>query len=119
MDLLCDTYLGKVNGGMTGKEIKAIWTEYEDNQTLEAKFVHDVDKLELLLQMLEYERSREGKLDLGEFAWVAEKIECVEVKQWTDDLMREREAFWHSVRLEPGPGSISTEQGSADAKHML
>jgi putative hydrolases of HD superfamily len=94
MDYFTDNLLGKVNGGMTGKELKDIWREYEDGDTLESKFVHDVDKIELVLQMLEYEKARNGKLDLGEFSWVASRIQLPEVRAWSDEVMREREEFW-------------------------
>lgn len=39
-----------------GPRIKALWHEYEENATAEAKFVKDLDKLELGLQAAEYER---------------------------------------------------------------
>jgi putative hydrolase of HD superfamily len=94
MDYFTNSLLGRVNGGMTGKEIRDVWQEYEDNETMNAKFVHDVDKIELILQMVEYERTHETKLDLGEFTWVATRIELAEVKAWSDDLMMERELFW-------------------------
>jgi putative hydrolase of HD superfamily len=32
------------------------WPEYKDSETLESKFVHDVEKIELVLQMVEYVR---------------------------------------------------------------
>ncbi|OBT45587.1 hypothetical protein VE00_03507 [Pseudogymnoascus sp. WSF 3629] len=94
MDYFVNGLLGRVNGGMTGKDIKAIWQEYEDSVTLESQFVHDVDKIELILQMFEYEKSKQGKLDLGEFTWVATKIKMPEVKAWSDAVMKEREEFW-------------------------
>ncbi|KFZ00890.1 hypothetical protein V501_10372 [Pseudogymnoascus sp. VKM F-4519 (FW-2642)] len=94
MDYFVNGLLGKVNGGMTGKDIMAIWQEYEDSVTLESQFVHDVDKIELILQMFEYEKSKQGKLDLGEFTWVATKIKMPEVKAWSDAVMKEREEFW-------------------------
>ncbi|EHK96544.1 HD-domain/PDEase-like protein [Glarea lozoyensis ATCC 20868] len=94
MDYFTNSLLGRVNGGMTGKQIRDVWQEYEDNETMNAKFVHDVDKIELILQMVEYERVHETKLDLGEFTWVATRIELAEVKAWSDDLMEEREVFW-------------------------
>lgn len=97
MDYFTQGLLGRVHGGMTGKEIKDIWREYEDSETLESKFVHDVDKIELVIQMVEYERAHERKLDLGEFSWVSSKIVLPEVKEWSDELMREREAFWGNV----------------------
>lgn len=96
MDYLMTKLLGKTNGTLNEAQgIREIWQEYEDSQTLEAKFVHDVDKVELLLQMIEYERSREGgTLDLGEFVSVARKIQLEEVKTWSDEILQERDAFW-------------------------
>jgi putative hydrolases of HD superfamily len=70
MDYFTNSLLGKVNGGITGKEINDIWREYEDSETLESKFVHDVDKINLVLQIVDYERAHEHKLDLGDFSWV-------------------------------------------------
>ncbi|KAK3934647.1 HD domain-containing protein [Diplogelasinospora grovesii] len=95
MDYITQRLLGKVNGSVTGAEISAIWQEYEDSQTLESHFVHDIDKMELLLQMVEYEKRGGGKLDLGEFAYVATKIVLDEVKSWADEILAEREAFWN------------------------
>ncbi|CRK14040.1 hypothetical protein BN1708_017217, partial [Verticillium longisporum] len=69
MDHITDGLLGGVYGGLPGREIRAIWQEYEDAQTIDSLFVHDVDKMELLLQMVEYERRGEGRVDLGEFAY--------------------------------------------------
>lgn len=97
MDYFTKALLGKVNGGLTGAEIKEIWQEYEDSKTLESHFVHDVDKIELLLQMVEYERIHERKLDLGEFSWVSARIVLPEVKGWSNSVMKEREEFWAGV----------------------
>jgi len=94
MDYFTSSLLGRVNGGLTGKELREIWQEYEDSKTLESKFVHDVDKLELILQMIEYERVHEHKLDLGEFSWVSSRIELPEVKAWSNEVLKEREEFW-------------------------
>lgn len=94
MDYFVGSLLGKVNGGITGKEIKDIWREYEDGETLDSKFVHDVDKIELILQMVEYERVHNHKLDLGEFSWVATRIVLDEVKEWANEVLKEREGFW-------------------------
>ena len=94
MDYLTKTLLGRVNGGLTAEGIRSIWQEYEDGKTKESIFVHDVDKLELLLQMVEYERANEHRLDLGEFSWVASRIELDEMKIWSDEILKEREVFW-------------------------
>ena len=101
MDYICSSLLGSVDGGAQAKEIRGIWQEYEDNQTPEAHFVHDVDKMELLLQMVEYERSHEGRIDLGEFSWVATRIVLPEVQQWAAELLREREVFWAERGTKP------------------
>ena len=94
MQYFTNGLLGKVEGGVVGEEMMAVWQEYEDDQTLEAHFVHDVDKIELLLQMSEYERSHEKRLDLGEFSWVSSRVVLPETKEWTDQIMKEREEFW-------------------------
>jgi len=56
--------------------------------------VRDVHKFELILQMLDYERVYEHKLDLGEFSWVASRFELPEVKEWAAEVLRESEEFW-------------------------
>ena len=77
-----------------GNDLQAVWQEYEDGNTPEANFVHDVDKLELLLQMNEYERAGNGTLDLGEFARVAHSIQLEEMKIWMAQIFAERDEFW-------------------------
>jgi putative hydrolase of HD superfamily len=99
MDYFTKGLLGKVNSGITGKELKDIWQEYEDGETLESKFVHDVDKIELVLQMVEYEKVKGGKLDLGEFSWVATRIQLPEVKEWCNEVIKDRENFWATTDM--------------------
>ncbi|PSK38119.1 hypothetical protein B9Z65_1310 [Elsinoe australis] len=113
MAYLCGDLLGNVGGGLQGEEMRKVWQEYEDNETLEAKFVHDVDKMELLLQMMEYERSNEGRIDLGEFSWVAGKIELEEVKGWCADLLKEREEFWKGLGKEASGSPMKRANGSS------
>jgi putative hydrolase of HD superfamily len=43
---------------------------------------------------LDYERAHGYKLDLGDLNWIASRIELLEVKEWTDKVLREREEFW-------------------------
>jgi len=97
MGYLCGNLMGAYGGGEAGKGIEEIFEEYEEGRTLESVFVHDVDKVELLLQMVEYEWEKEGEVDLGEFAWVAEKIQLEEVKEWARAILREREEFWRKI----------------------
>jgi len=114
MDYITRGLLGNVEGGDVGKAIRDIWQEYEDSKTLESHFVHDIDKMELLLQMVEYEKRGQRKLDLGEFAYVKNKIELQEVMNWAEELIQEREAFWNGqshVRGDVGvAGGVAPEK---------
>ncbi|OTB00397.1 hypothetical protein M426DRAFT_324344 [Hypoxylon sp. CI-4A] len=96
MDYISKTLLGKVHGGLAGLEIREIWQEYEDSKTQESLFVHDIDKMELLLQMVEYEKRVDKRLDLGDFAYVATKVVLPETQEWAKDILKERDAFWGS-----------------------
>ncbi len=49
-----------------GESWRAIWQEYADQGTPEARLVRDADRLDLLLQALVYERTT-GQRELGEF----------------------------------------------------
>lgn len=98
-------------GPSAGSEIKDLWREYEDGETLEAKFVHDIDRLELVLQMMEYERRGKGEVNLSEFCWVAWKIQLAECKAWCDEVFDEREEFWRSVG-KPLPEGWRTVKGT-------
>ena len=110
MEYLSRELLGKWGGGVQGEGIRSIWEEYEEGKTLESVFVHDVDKLELLLQMVEYERMRkEEGYDFGEFAHVARKIQLEEVKVWAREVLREREEFWKGVGKVPNMANVLNE----------
>ena len=101
MEFLTGTLLGKSTKGFDqGQELKKIWQEYEDSKTREAIFVHDVDKIELLLQMMEYERRHQAQLDLGEFTQVVQRIQLEEVKVWSADILKERDEYWKSMGSE-------------------
>ncbi|XP_041018716.1 5'-deoxynucleotidase HDDC2 isoform X2 [Juglans microcarpa x Juglans regia] len=54
-----------LGGGSRAQEIGELWSEYEENSSPEAKVVKDLDKVEMVLQALEYE-NEQGK-DLEEF----------------------------------------------------
>ncbi|WZZ18414.1 hypothetical protein YC2023_111503 [Brassica napus] len=54
-----------LGGGERAEEIAELWREYEANASPEAKVVKDFDKLEMILQALEYEQ--EQGTDLEEF----------------------------------------------------
>ncbi|KAH6818543.1 Metal-dependent phosphohydrolase [Perilla frutescens var. frutescens] len=54
-----------LGGGERAQEIRELWMEYEENSSMEAKVVKDFDKVEMILQALEYE-TEQGK-NLEEF----------------------------------------------------
>ncbi|KAG5931275.1 hypothetical protein E4U53_001856 [Claviceps sorghi] len=110
MDFLTKSLFGNKDNAAVGQEIRDIWTEYEESKTLDSHFVHDIDKMELLLQMMEYERRAEGTLDLHEFAYVSGLMTLPETKAWADELMREREAFWADKR----PASVGGGQDACE-----
>ena len=115
MEYLTKSLLGGVaQRGISdaGVGIMSAWQEYEDNLTLEAKFVHDIDKVELIFQMMEYERRE--RVDLGEFVHVAKKIELPEVQAWCVEVLNEREEFWKEVR----GGDLSEVRGLDDAESV-
>ncbi|KAJ6803962.1 HD domain-containing protein 2-like [Iris pallida] len=82
LDHMCNL----LGGGSRAKEIGDLWMEYEENSTLEAKIVKDFDKVEMILQALEYENEQGMNLDeffqstSGKFttdvgkAWAAEIV---------------------------------------------
>ncbi|KAK5721797.1 hypothetical protein LTR15_006389 [Elasticomyces elasticus] len=112
MDYLCSGLLGRVGGGVAGEAVREVWQEYEDGVSRESVFVHDVDKVELLLQMVEYEKAKGGELDLGEFAWVAKRIVMPEVREWAEEILAERKNFWEDK--DQVPGGIKSVNGEAE-----
>lgn len=54
------------NNGV-GNEILELWKEYEEGATPEAKLVKDMDKLEMILQALEYENDGKNEKSLDGF----------------------------------------------------
>ena len=41
-----------------GKEAENLWNEYSSDSTIDAHLVKDIDKLELILQAVEYEKRK-------------------------------------------------------------
>ncbi|KAI8365933.1 HD domain-containing protein [Radiomyces spectabilis] len=72
------------------REIADLWQEYEDAQTAEALLVKDLDKFEMIVQALEYEKSDHKKLQ-GFFDSTKGKFRHPAVKAWAEALYAERE----------------------------
>jgi putative hydrolases of HD superfamily len=55
MQYICKDLLGN---SLQSQEIFSLWQEYENCETMEAKFVKDLDKFEMILQAFEYEKCK-------------------------------------------------------------
>ncbi|KMT03517.1 hypothetical protein BVRB_8g191950 isoform A [Beta vulgaris subsp. vulgaris] len=85
LDHMCNV----LGGGSRAKEIYALWMEYEESSSLEAKIVKDFDKVEMILQALEYEKEQ-GK-DLEEFfESTAGKFQTDTGKAWALEIASRR-----------------------------
>ncbi|CEH16519.1 Predicted hydrolases of HD superfamily [Ceraceosorus bombacis] len=100
--------------------LMALWQEYEARATKEAKLVKDLDRFELCLQALEYERA-ESIADLqpfyqGSIGYITSPL----VRCWAVELAREREALWNERGIsyeQPLPQNLlnSTDVASTPA----
>lgn len=78
-----------LGGGSRAQEIGELWLEYEGNSSPEAKIVKDLDKVEMILQALEYE-NEQGK-DLDEFFQsTAGKFQTELGKAWALEIASRR-----------------------------
>jgi len=99
MRYICDQLLKPISETVA-KEFMELWEEYEEGISNEAIFVKDVDRFELVIQTIEYERKYDAQKDLKEFLHVRKGIKNEFVKQWVMDALKEREAFWRSKGVE-------------------
>jgi len=81
-------------GGESGKEMYNLWLEYEHQTSPEAKFVKDIDKLEMIYQASEYEEQTGRTGELQEFFnYTNEKVpKCSYdfTQSWKDELVEKR-----------------------------
>jgi len=89
------------NSAFETELLQSLFDEYEEGVTSEAILVKDIDKYELLVQALEYERDAvargeelKGLKDLSTFYGVRRFIKTDLVKQWADEVMKQRELLW-------------------------
>ncbi|XP_048227988.1 5'-deoxynucleotidase HDDC2 isoform X2 [Ricinus communis] len=71
------------------KEISQLWMEYEENSSPEAKIVKDFDKVEMILQALEYENEQDRDLDEF-FQSTAGKFQTEVGKAWALEIASRR-----------------------------
>lgn len=80
-----------LGGGMRAEEIKELWAEYENNASLEANLVKDFDKVEMILQALEYEMEH-GKVLDEFFLSTAGKFQTEIGKSWAAEIASRRKS---------------------------
>ncbi|XP_059447685.1 uncharacterized protein LOC132179073 [Corylus avellana] len=80
-----------LGGGMRAEEIKELWQEYENNSSLEANLVKDFDKVEMILQALEYE-AEHGKVLDEFFLSTAGKFQTEIGKSWAAEINSRRKS---------------------------
>ncbi|EEF47629.1 5'-deoxynucleotidase HDDC2 [Ricinus communis] len=78
-----------LGGGMRAEEIKELWEEYENNASLEANLVKDFDKVEMILQALEYEMEH-GKVLDEFFLSTSGKFQTEIGKSWAAEIISRR-----------------------------
>ncbi|XP_065849708.1 uncharacterized protein [Euphorbia lathyris] len=85
LDHMCEL----LGGGPRAEEISQLWMEYEENSSPEAKIVKDFDKVEMILQALEYENEQERDLDEF-FQSTAGKFQTDVGKAWALEITSRR-----------------------------
>lgn len=97
INFICDELIAKYNR-IAADEIRTDWLAYENIESLEARYVKDIDKFEMLVQCFEYEKRTPGKaLRLDSFWRAMNDIKTDEVKGWALDLQKKRDAFFQKI----------------------
>ncbi|KAJ4962072.1 hypothetical protein NE237_021982 [Protea cynaroides] len=78
-----------LGGGSRAEEIKELWAEYENNSSIEANLIKDFDKVEMILQALEYE-TEHGKVLDEFFLSTAGKFQTEIGKKWAAEITKRR-----------------------------
>ncbi|RUO97138.1 hypothetical protein BC936DRAFT_140916 [Jimgerdemannia flammicorona] len=81
------------------REIRDLWYEYEDVSTPEARLVKDLDKFEMIVQAVEYEKSDKKKLEQF-FDSTRGRFRHPMVKAWAEALYEERQKYWDNHQIE-------------------
>ncbi|KAG7531882.1 hypothetical protein FFLO_04028 [Filobasidium floriforme] len=97
------SFMHEMLGGEGNREAReriwSLWEEYEARETPESKLVKDLDRLELILQAIEYERSQDVRTLAPFFLGSMPHLEHPAVREWAQALFEERQALWESRGL--------------------
>ncbi|KAE8234773.1 hypothetical protein CF326_g181 [Tilletia indica] len=83
-----------LGGSRAGQRLEALWEEYEAKETPESRLVKDLDRFELCLQALEYEREFDTSDLQPFFRGAAGAIGHPIVRAWVRKLADERQKMW-------------------------
>lgn len=82
------------------KEMKELWLDYEEIRCLEARYVKDIDKFEMIQQAWDYEQEYGLKYDLSEFYDSRSGIKTAEIGELCDEVIRDRTAFIANLKAQ-------------------
>lgn len=74
-------------------EMMELWLDYEEIRCLEARYVKDIDKFEMIQQAWDYEQEYGLKYDLTEFYDSRPAIKTLEIGELCDEVIRQRLEF--------------------------
>jgi len=78
--------------GSIGDEFYNLWLEYENQSSKEAKLVKDLDRFEMIVQALEYEKAQ--PVDVEEFFTTTRgTFKHPQVMKWVEELEKQRSEF--------------------------
>ncbi|CAH2355828.1 5'-deoxynucleotidase Ygk1p [[Candida] railenensis] len=80
------------------EEIVELWLDYEEIRCLEARYVKDIDKYEMIQQAWDYEQQFGTKHNLDMFYSARSAIKTPEISELTDELIKQRTSWLSSQK---------------------
>lgn len=87
---------------VAAEEILELWLDYEEIRCIEAQYVKDIDKFEMIQQAWDYEQQFGLKYDLEEFYDSRKMIKSNEVGQLCDGIIEKRKLFLQQQQQQKG-----------------
>ncbi|CAK7896450.1 5'-deoxynucleotidase Ygk1p [[Candida] anglica] len=80
------------------EEILELWLDYEEIRCLEARYVKDIDKFEMIQQAWDFEQEYGDKYNLSQFYSARDQIKTPEFQELCDELISQRTAFLNALK---------------------
>lgn len=81
------------------EEIVELWLDYEEIRNIEARYVKDIDKYEMIQQAWDYEQEYGLTYDLSEFYDSRSNIVSSEIGELCDEVIRQRNLYLESLKV--------------------